>query len=97
MTWKYALCKEKIDGKAIYTIREVYMNRDGSVWGYTEGGANPLDWVGDPDPDEEELLDDIKETLNHILIDCTCRPIIDLDTLVIEDFEDMPDDLKDIL
>jgi hypothetical protein len=86
--WNYRICKEthdtKVVGKSVsYSIREVYYNKDGSIWAVTEKavGVGADRFTSETDETEEWALKEMTESLNKMK-EAFLHPIIDLDTLV---------------
>tara|TARA_R110002096_G_scaffold80980_2_gene189205 strand:+ start:563 stop:868 length:306 start_codon:yes stop_codon:yes gene_type:complete len=97
MTWQYRLCKQKSDDETIYSVREVYLNKDESIWGYTSC-TNPLEWVEDEkDTTDEIIKKDIKKTLLHLLLDVGAEPVLDLDTLETVEPDFLDEEMKEII
>jgi len=98
MSWSYRLAKQKGDnGSICYSIVEVYKNRNGGIWGWTDH-TDPFGWIQDESPedtDEDALRDDIQGTLEHLLKDVVFNETLDLDHLrsVRPDFQDELDDI----
>lgn len=82
-TWNHRVCKEIIEGRSEFSIREVHYNDNGDIWAV---GQDPCtvyyseDWGGDP-------LVSIKKTLNWML-SAVEKPIIDLDTIKFAEMEE---------
>lgn len=60
-----------------YSIREVYYNDDGSIYGFTE---SPIQVYGD-------TLEELKETLQY-LMNCVSFPVLEEDQIVCKNDED---------
>ena len=96
MSWSYRLAKQKGDNDSIcYSIVEVYMNKDGGIWGWTD--TDLFAWLEDPYMDEADIKEDIKGTLEHLMKDVVFGEVLNLDTLetVRPDFQDELDDIKE--
>lgn len=79
--WNYRVCKETYvtgepEGEIGYTVREVYYNSDGSIWGATEGAK------GIYGSDLHEIEDGLAKMQQALT-----RPVLDLDTLEFSDME----------
>ncbi len=97
MTWQYRLCKQKSDDETIYSVREVYLNKDESIWGYAPC-TNPLEWVEDEkDTTDDKIQKDIEQTLAHLLHDVTDKPVLDLDTLETVEPDFLDEEMKEII
>lgn len=71
MTWNYRVCKETKEAGSgpvdIYSIREVYYNKEGKIYAYSE---NPIAPYGES---PEELEADLE-----LMLRARTRPILDL-------------------
>ena len=100
MSWAYRLAKQKGDNDSIcYSIVEVYMYKDGGIWGWTIH-TDPFSWIQEESPDdldEDALKDDIKGTLEHLMKDVVFQDVLDLDNFeqARPDFQDELDDIKE--
>lgn len=75
--WNYRLCKETVNNIAVYSLKEVYYNKNGEIWAVTE---NPASFVID-DLSEEEMMQDFTKTIQLMNL-AKEKPIVDLDTIV---------------
>lgn len=67
MPWNHRVVKEILDdGQEWFSIREVFYNDDGNIYGYTEA---PVDIVG-------ESVDELREYLQWCL-NCLGKPILE--------------------
>ena len=69
--WNYRICKETIQDETSFTVREVYYNKKGEIWGSTVNGASPYG------ESFREIMGDLARMLAAGL-----KPVINLDTLV---------------
>ena len=76
--WNYRIVKRKINEEDEYSIREVYYNDDGSIFGLDN---NPVIVCCD-------MLDDLKEITKRLLA-CIDYPILNEDQVVCIDQEDL--------
>lgn len=97
--WNYRLCKNKHERSSgndvtLYSIREVYYNDDGEIWGLTDDGISVY---GDSDgfDNEQEILDDMKGAVKNMLLAFE-KPVIDLDTIEYADPPFATDDFDDL-
>lgn len=86
--WNYRICKETHSTPATgdvvsYTIREVYYNRDGSIWAVTENavGVGTDRFLDEEDETEEWAMEEMLATIIKMK-EVFLHPIVDLDTLV---------------
>jgi len=86
MTWNYRLCKETYnkatpDEELSYTIREVYYNKAGNIWGVTETAASVF---GETAKDAQKCAELMQLAFQ--------KEIIDLDAFVFSnpDFDEEP-------
>ena len=75
--WNYRLCKETIktpsgETEEVYSVREVYYNPDGSIWGITEDAVS---LVGES---REEIANVVMDILGVLT---AWTDILDLDNL----------------
>ena len=64
--WDHRVVKETLDnGEVWYSVREVYYNKDGSIFGYTD---EPVGVVG-------ESVDEIREEL-EMTLKCLDNPVL---------------------
>ena len=63
--WNHRILKKKINGEDIFSIREVYYNDDGEIYGITE---HPVEIWGN-------TIEEIKETCEMILR-CVDTPVL---------------------
>ena len=75
MSWNYRLCKSTYKGadyeEVSFTIREVYYNKDGTIWAVTENGTSPFG----------ENVEEVKDVLAK-MSSAFEKEIIDIDTLI---------------
>ena len=77
--WNYRLCKEKIEGYDVYSIREVYYE-DENICSYSLIDHNHLNFTADKDDSETYVVENYNFVLKKIL-ESINKPIVDLDDL----------------
>lgn len=71
MSWNYRILKNKLAGRDICEIHEVYYNSDGSVKGWTQNSIIPTG----------ETPEELKQDLT-MMLQAFESPVLDLDQLV---------------
>lgn len=87
--WNYRVCRETVKDVVCYSVREVHYNESDreSIWGISESYATISEWEFLSDLQEKAVLKDM-ETDIYYLSQALSKPIIDLDTLELDDYDE---------